>query len=129
MRKIKYEQKVSIHFSVTRSSKDKIEQRAFDLAKETGWTTEKPKEGKGPNMSAVVDELIAIGFVVLDLFGEDWQDHLQVVSEPIWAKQTNQRLGEVMDYLKGMSTMTPTEQNKAIEEIKTGWDMEEGMLE
>ncbi len=115
MRLVKYDQKVSIHFSTTKGVKDKIEKRASDLAIESGWNPETGEGGKGPIASPVIEELIAIGFVVLELFGEDWQDHLKVQSEPLWAKKG---FDKILGFLEHMGQMTPERQIEAIEQIR-----------
>ncbi len=118
-------QKVSFHISISKDLKDRVEQHSDDIAETTGWSKLTPQEGKGPNDSATGEELLEIGLAVKRLWGDDWQDNLQVQSEPLWVKKN---FGEILDYLKGMETMTQVERVDAIHKMKTDLDLDPGDL-
>lgn len=122
---MKYEQSASLNISMGQKRKEDILTRAYNLAINTGWEEGVDTGGKRPNASAVVNELIDIGFIVLEQFGEDWHDHLSVQSEPVWAKK---HLAKIVDLIEKLPTISNTEQAEIIEEIRADMDVG-GMLE
>ncbi len=121
----KYEQSASLNISMGQGRKDKILERAYDFAIESGWDKKTNTGGKKPNASAVVNELIDAGFAVVEQFGEDWHDHLAVQSEPVWAKK---HLAKIVDLIEKLPTIGVEKQAEMIEEIRDSMGVE-GMIE
>ena len=119
-----YQQKRSLNFYTHTEMYEKIEQRAIELAIQSGWSEEIPTDGKKPNKSGVVTELCEIGFEVIGLFGDvDWKDHLKVQAEPLWAKK-------IINLLENLETYsTDSQRSQAIQKVKEEIEMDmEGMI-
>lgn len=124
---MEYKQKAIISFYLQQSLKEKINDRAIAKAVEAGWNGKDGREkvGKKPNISGTITEILRIGFIIIEQFGEDWRDSLALQSEPKWAAK---RFDKLMAQLASLPTISVDEQAKVFEEIKDEMDLE-GMLE
>lgn len=112
----KYQQPATFSASIGLERKNWMIERAVEISEITQIN---------PNASAVICEAIDCYREVLSLFGEDWEDHLKIQSEPKWAKD---HLLRILDLIEKMPQVSVTEQKELITEIRDSMSVE-GMLE
>ncbi len=112
----KYQQPATFNASIGQNRKDWMIKRAVEISEITQINS---------NASAVICEAIDCYREVLSLFGEDWEDHLKVQSEPKWAKD---HILKILDLLEKMPQAGAVEQKELITEIRQSMDVG-GMIE
>lgn len=116
---MKYTQAATLTVSTGQERKDKLIARALLISEQ---------DDKSPNISAVVNELVDIGFVALDLFGEEWRDQLKVQSKPKWAEKFEINQLKMLEIIQNIGSVSIEQQDKKIAEIRNDMDVD-GMLE
>ncbi len=107
----KYQQPATFNASIGQERKNWMIERAVEISKITKINS---------NASAVICEAIDCYREVLSLFGEDWEGHLKVQSEPKWAKD---HILKIIDLLEKMPLISAVEQKELITEIRQSMDV------